>query len=98
MLRSNRWKYNYYHGEPAELFDLVEDPGEFANRSGEASLAGLETALHRRVLAGWDPDEIERQVHQSQRARAIIGRATGAARRRDVTDPNVRQTAEGRPG
>jgi choline-sulfatase len=77
MIRTGRWKYAYYHREGAELYDLQDDPAELRNLSGSPEVAGLETALRRRVLAGWDPDEIERQVRASQRARSVISRATG---------------------
>ncbi|MGH2353640.1 MAG: sulfatase-like hydrolase/transferase [Chloroflexota bacterium] len=81
MLRSGQWKYNYYHREPAELYDLADDPQEFRNLAGDPAYAAVESALRRRVLAGWDPDEMERTVRQSQRARQAIGGATGAGRR-----------------
>ena len=29
MLRTNKWKYIYYKGFPAQLFDLENDPDEF---------------------------------------------------------------------
>ena len=29
MLRTNKWKYIYYKGFPAQLFDLENDPEEF---------------------------------------------------------------------
>lgn len=80
MIRAGRWKYNYYHREPPELHDLVEDPQEFHNRAGDPACAAVESALRRRVLAGWDPDEIEQTVRRSQRARQIIARAEGVRR------------------
>jgi hypothetical protein len=80
MIRSGRWKYCYYHGEPPELFDLVADPREHHNLAGSPDVAAIESALKRRVLAGWNPDEVERQIRRSQRARGIIGRATGVRR------------------
>ncbi len=78
MIRSGRWKYSYYYQEPAELYDLATDPQEFHNLAGTPEVAAVQSSLHRRILAGWDPDEINRQVRTSQRARARIGRATGA--------------------
>ena len=88
MLRAGRWKYNYYHREPPELFDLASDPAEERNLAGDPALAGIEGGLRRRVLAGFDPDEVERQVHRSQRDRELIAKATGARRRAD-TAPNL---------
>jgi len=76
MLRTGRWKYCYYHREPSELYDLMADPQEMTNLAGTPDLAGLERALHRRLLAAWDPAEVERQVRSSQRARHAIARAT----------------------
>ena len=88
MLRAGRWKYNYYHREAPELFDLLEDPGEDRNLAGEPALAGIESALRRRVLAGFDADAVERQVRRSQRDRQLIAKATGATRR-DPLAPNL---------
>ena len=87
MLRAGRWKYAYYHGEPAELYDLVADPQEFRNRAGEPEVAAVESALRRRLLADWDPQAVEVAVRRSQRARQVIGRATGARRREGEPEP-----------
>lgn len=76
MIRSGRWKYAYYHREAPELYDLSADPQELHSLAGTAPVAAVETALRRRVLAGWDPDAVERAVRRSQRARQHIGRAT----------------------
>jgi choline-sulfatase len=76
MLRSGRWKYSYYYREAPELYDLHADPGELTNLAGMPELAGIEGALRRRVLAGWDPDEEDRRARASQRARHVIASAT----------------------
>jgi len=31
MVRTNRWKLNYYVGHGGELYDLENDPGEWDN-------------------------------------------------------------------
>jgi choline-sulfatase len=87
MLRAGRWKYAYYHGEPAELYDLVADPQEFRNLAGGPEVAAIESALRRRLLADWDPEAVEEAVRRSQRARQLIGRATGARRREGEPEP-----------
>jgi arylsulfatase A-like enzyme len=52
MVRTDRYKYTYRTGEERqELFDLVDDPDELHNRSGDPSLAGVERELRERLLA-----------------------------------------------
>lgn len=82
MLRSGRWKYNYYHGEAPELYDLHADPQEHHNLAGQPHTAATESALHRRLLAGWDPTVVERQVRRSQRDRNLIALGDGGRTRR----------------
>jgi arylsulfatase A-like enzyme len=73
MLRTGRWKLNYYHGEPVELYDLLADPGEFENLAGREAYRPVEEALTRRVLSGWDPVAVEAAVRRSHRHRQIVG-------------------------
>ena len=54
MVRTDRWKLNYLSWDRSELFDMVEDPGEFRNRiddSGCASVAKELTAIARRMYS-----------------------------------------------
>ena len=73
MLRAGRWKLNYYHREPVELYDLESDPDELENLADRPEYAAVQEALTRRVLAGWDPDAVEAEVRRSHRNRQIIG-------------------------
>lgn len=50
MLRRGRWKYNRYV-DGAELYDLVDDPGECRNRSGEAQWHAVEQELAAELRA-----------------------------------------------
>lgn len=72
MIRHGRFKYVYYHGERAELYDLEVDPGEKNNLAGRAEYAEREGELRVRVLDGWDPDGIDKKVRRSQRDRGLI--------------------------
>jgi choline-sulfatase len=54
------------------LFDLEDDPRELHDRAGEASLRAIEGMLHRRLLEGWDPQDIARRVADSQRRRLFL--------------------------
>ncbi len=72
MLRRGRYKLNYYHGEPPELFDLQDDQHELHDLSGDPAHAALRDDMVARTLDGWDPAEIDRRVRESQRRRRIL--------------------------
>ena len=50
MVRTRRWKFNYYPGHGAELYDLENDPGETRNLSREASAQVLVAEMRERLL------------------------------------------------
>ena len=53
MIRSQRYKYITYRGDPVEqLFDMQADPGEKKNIAGQPKLATV-LADHRKMLADW---------------------------------------------
>lgn len=58
MIRTARYKYITYHGDPVEqLFDMLDDPGETRNLAGRSEYASaLED--HRRLLRQWE-DRLE---------------------------------------
>ena len=52
MIRRGRWKLNYYAGfETYELFDLIEDPHEKVNLSGNPEYAAVEAGLREPLFA-----------------------------------------------
>lgn len=76
MLRRGRYKLNYSLDDPPELYDLATDPGEFHDLAGDLGHAPVREELRARLLAHWNPVELERQVRQSQRERILIRDAT----------------------
>lgn len=77
MLRQGQYKLNYSLGDPPELYDLASDPGEFHNLAADPAYRQVVDDLRTRLLAHWNPIDLERQVRQSQRERALI-RSVGA--------------------
>ncbi len=54
MLRTERYKYVRYAGDPVEqLFDMKADPWEMKNLYDDAGLAGV-VADHRKLLDAWE--------------------------------------------
>ena len=50
MVRSSRWKLNYYPGHGGELYDLENDPGETRNLYNEPAHAAVVASLKGRLL------------------------------------------------
>ena len=50
MVRTHRWKYNFYPDGYAELYDMKNDPGEYANLSGKKEFADVEREMKDRIL------------------------------------------------
>lgn len=50
MIRTARWKYNYYPAGFAELYDLQTDPGERVNLAGRAEAHAVEVEMKDRLL------------------------------------------------
>ncbi|MCZ7646287.1 MAG: sulfatase-like hydrolase/transferase [Planctomycetota bacterium] len=51
MIVLGPWKYIYDPCDRAELYHVLDDPLELANRAGEPGLAGLQRDLHARLKA-----------------------------------------------
>jgi choline-sulfatase len=58
MVRTDRWKYNYYPAGYAELYDLQNDPGEQTNLAGRPEFHNLEDEMRVRLL-NWLIDSAE---------------------------------------
>src|SRR5262249_44619793 len=77
MVRKGDFKLIYTHGFPDLLYDIRNDPLEVNNLGADPRHAATRATLRRDLLAGWDPDAINRRVLQSQRERRLIQTATG---------------------
>jgi choline-sulfatase len=73
MLRTERWKLCYYHGYRPQLFDMDADPLEQRDLAEDARYADMRDALMTRLLADWDPDEIDRRMTLREEDKALIG-------------------------
>lgn len=93
MIRSGRWKLVFYDGEPPQLFDLEADPDEAEDLAGAPAAAAIRETLLRRVLDGWNPDDIRRRMEARRREKDLIGRWARAVRPPDAhlwsVDPAV---------
>jgi choline-sulfatase len=73
MIRRGRWKLVYYHGYAPQLFDLAADPDECRDCAADPTYAEIRAELTTRLLADWDPDEIERRMRRRRADKDLIG-------------------------
>jgi choline-sulfatase len=81
MLRAGQYKYNYIvyrETIDVQLFDMEADPGEWHNLAGQGPYQALEAELRNRLLAQFDPLEIEQAIQASIPRRKLLKRWTEA--------------------
>ncbi|HWD58211.1 MAG TPA: sulfatase-like hydrolase/transferase [Stellaceae bacterium] len=69
LIRKGTFKYVYYAGMPAQLFDLDADPQETHDLAGEPGWQGLAAECERELRAVVDPDKADALAKADQRAR-----------------------------
>ena len=76
MLRRGRYKLIYSLGDPVQLFDLHEDPGEFRDLGESSDSRDVVNDMTAQLLRRWDPGEVDRRVRLSQRERLLMEECT----------------------
>ena len=71
MVRRGDWKLVYYHGQPPQLFNLREDPGEIVDRAGDAQVQDVRTELTELVLREWNPEWVRAKMAEKKADVAI---------------------------
>lgn len=72
MVRRGPWKFIYYHGQPPQLFNLAEDPGERDDRAGDKACQTIEKSFTELVLAEWDPEDIRAALAAKKADAAVL--------------------------
>jgi choline-sulfatase len=78
-IRRGRYKYVYIHTQLPLLFDLEEDPLELVNLAADPNYADIARDLHSAITSGWNGDDMERRIHNSQKERAMLNRSIRSA-------------------
>ena len=74
MIRTRRWKLNYYHGYRPQLFDMEHDPRETMDLAADPTYVPVRDALTTRVLANWDPIHIAQEMRTRRLSKELLTR------------------------
>ncbi len=77
MIRRGQWKFIASAGEPAQLYDLQNDPLELTNLADVPAYEPQRRQFQQEADQRWDITALERQVLDSQRARLFLNHAMG---------------------
>src|SRR6202000_224253 len=80
MIRTDRYKLNYYHGYPVQLCDMWDDPLEQHDLSGRTSHKMVVDALLARLLADWNPEKVSATMAARVQDKALISAWAAAVR------------------
>jgi choline-sulfatase len=86
MLKQGDWKFNYYCGEEAELFNLASDPDETINLASDPFYQSRRRDLLTLLRAICDPEAVETKVNRLQLMRQLTRDATMASPEKQQRD------------
>ena len=75
MIRQADYKFNYCDADPAQLFNLKDDPLEMQNLAELPEYTDLVTQYTNEVQQSWDFARFTAEVKESQRCRTLVDRA-----------------------
>ncbi len=93
FLREGRYKYHYYVGFDAELYDLEADPEETVNLAADPAHAGLAARFEAKLRERLDPEATDARAKADQKALvdhhggpdAVMSRAAGGKNYTEVS-------------
>ena len=77
MLRRGDWKCNVYHNEPAELFNLADDPDEMVDRAADPTCRDTLDRMVADIRRDWDPAAVDAAAQAQSDMRAYVRRSPG---------------------
>ncbi|NQV98510.1 MAG: sulfatase-like hydrolase/transferase [Rhodospirillales bacterium] len=84
MIRAGKWKLNYYHGHPPQMFDLETDPGEINDLGLDPDKTDIRDHLQAKVLTHWDPEAIKATMADRRARKELLGKWSQAIKPQDT--------------
>ena len=72
MIRSGKWKLNYYHGYEPQLFDIEADPQETNDLADDLTYRDIREGLTAKILTDWDPETIIADMAAKRESKELL--------------------------
>jgi len=72
MTRKGRYKYIHIQDAEPQLFDLVEDPGEWRNLAGQPDCADIRKTLMESIVAMFDTEGIQPEIQRRLKEKRVV--------------------------
>lgn len=72
MMRSGDYKIMVSKDAPTLLFNVVNDPNELHNLSGQKDVKGIEQSMLNAIQQRWDSEQLSQDIRLSQQRRVLI--------------------------
>lgn len=72
MVRRGKYKYIHAEPDPAQLYDLENDPRELNNLAGKDGYQEVEEAMRQTVMDHQNPEKVRESVLASQKRRMLV--------------------------
>jgi len=72
MIRSGKWKLNYYHGYEPQLFDIEADPQETNDLADDLTYRDIRDGLTAKILTDWDPETIIADMAAKRESKELL--------------------------
>ena len=92
MVKQGPWKLMWLEGQDTLLYDVSNDPNETQNLANDPSLADRRKELEVKLFDGFDPDQLYKDIRESQVRRFAVHHATGG----DPTNVNLVRLDDGK--
>ena len=89
MLRQDRWAYHHYVEYPAELFDVINDPGQTTNLATSIMHQKVCQTFEQILRQQLNPEPVDRQAKADQDClvEKFVGRENALKRGRPRASP-----------
>ncbi|MBT4888882.1 MAG: sulfatase-like hydrolase/transferase, partial [Rhodospirillales bacterium] len=94
MIRRGQYKYIHSDPDPAQLYDLLEDPNELSNLSGDKNLADIESGFEEEIRTRWNSEALRQEIISDQKRRIKVFQSLSKGRQKSWDHQYTREASK----